>query len=110
MSSIPSRVLDNEPVTTEVTVPEPNDRTCMSHLVFTARHGDEHQADIMSPVTGPCGKPATHSVFRTCCDGPVSFTCDDHANPFWLGKSAVCRNCHHRCVEGVCCHRVVTPL
>lgn len=112
MSSIPSRVLDNEPVTTEVTVPEPNDRTCTRRIIFGPH---VHASDLFRVVnysgeSDECGAPATHAVFRTCCGAPMRYACEVHVNVFDVGNSTICRTCHHRCVKGVCCHRVVTPL
>lgn len=110
MSSAPSRTLDSNPVTTEVTNPEPNDRTCQRRLVFTNTQPNDSHAGPVQSVTDPCGKPATHVMFRTCCGGPPAFTCEEHSNPFLGDRSTVCMNCHHRCIKGVCCHRVVTTL
>lgn len=104
-SEAPSRILDT------ITTDQPNDKTCTHSTVYVGHpHDDPHTAIELRDQSAQCGKPATHITFKTCC-GAVSYQCDEHAPSFPAGaKATVCLECRHRCVSGVCCHRIVTPL
>lgn len=106
-SDLLSRNLDTIPITTE----ELNDKTCEHRRVYIQHpQGDPHTAAEIGDSTPPCGKPATHIVLKTCC-GDIAYQCTAHAEPFSGNVTATtCLACRHRCVKGVCCHRIATPL
>lgn len=105
-SDLLSRNLDTIPITTE----ELNSKTCTHSWVFiTHRAGDPHTIIGNEGKFNECDKPATHIVLRTCCGG-ITYRCTEHAEPFGKAPGSTCLECKHRCIKGVCCHRVVTPL
>jgi hypothetical protein len=102
-NTVPSSVLDTEHQ-------EPKRCTRREIIRGKVMGADPSTVIELGDMSEECGAVATHSVIFTCCDGRVTYACDEHTDTFFEGRPNVCRKCLHRCIPGVCCHRIVTPL